>query len=96
MTSVKLVNETTAMLTTAVNDCVKILSEAVASLSIHVYCYKEGGRKEMVPDHYLYQVLHIPGLGFDGLIGYSPIAMAKNAIGMTLGLSTKPEQEKRV
>lgn len=29
-------------------------------------------------------VLHIPGLGFDGLIGYSPIAMAKNAIGMTL------------
>lgn len=30
------------------------------------------------------QVLHIPGLGFDGLLGYSPIAMAKNAIGMGL------------
>ena len=29
-------------------------------------------------------VLHIPGLGFDGLVGYSPIAMAKNAIGMGL------------
>ncbi|MFS6384121.1 phage portal protein, partial [Streptococcus agalactiae] len=29
-------------------------------------------------------ILHVPGLGFDGLIGYSPIAMAKNAIGMTL------------
>ncbi|HEL1550146.1 TPA: phage portal protein [Streptococcus suis] len=29
-------------------------------------------------------VLHIPGLGFDGLVGYSPIALAKNAIGMTL------------
>ena len=29
-------------------------------------------------------VLHIPGLGFDGLVGYSPIAMAKNAIGMAL------------
>lgn len=29
-------------------------------------------------------VLHIPGLGFDGLVGYSPIAMAKNAVGMTL------------
>ena len=41
-------------------------------------------------------MLHIPGLGFDGLIGYSPIAMTKNAIGMTLGLSIKPEQEKRV
>lgn len=34
-----------------------------------------------LPDH---EVLHIPGLGFDGLIGYSPIAMAKNAIGMSL------------
>lgn len=31
-----------------------------------------------------YEVLHIPGLGFDGLIGYSPIAMAKNAIGMAI------------
>ena len=29
-------------------------------------------------------VLHIPGLGFDGLVGYSPIAMAKNAIGIAL------------
>lgn len=27
-------------------------------------------------------VLHIPGLGFDGLLGYSPIAMARNAIGL--------------
>ena len=27
-------------------------------------------------------VLHIPGLGFDGLVGYSPIAMARNAVGM--------------
>lgn len=29
-------------------------------------------------------VLHIPGLGFDGLVGYSPIAMAKNAVGMAI------------
>ena len=29
-------------------------------------------------------MLHIPGLGFDGLVGYSPIAMAKNAIGMAI------------
>lgn len=32
----------------------------------------------------LTDVLHIPGLGFDGLVGYSPIAMAKNAIGMAI------------
>lgn len=30
------------------------------------------------------EILHIPGLGFDGLIGYSPIIMAKNAIGMAM------------
>ena len=29
-------------------------------------------------------VLHIPGLGFDGLIGYSPIAMLKNSIGTAI------------
>ena len=27
-------------------------------------------------------MLHIPGLGFDGLVGYSLIAMAENAVGM--------------
>ena len=31
-----------------------------------------------------FDVLHIPGLGFDGLIGYSPIAMAKSTIGMAM------------
>jgi HK97 family phage portal protein len=29
-------------------------------------------------------VLHIPGLGYDGLVGYSPIAIAKNAIGISI------------
>ena len=170
-TSGKSVNEMTAMQTTAVYACVRILSEAIASLPIHVYRYKDGG-KEMVCDHPLYtllhdepnpemisfvfretlmshlliwgnayaqiirngkgevlslypllpnkmsverdsngvlyyvysrytdenpnmkkmgdiilrqeDVLHIPGLGFDGLIGYSPIAMARNAVGMTM------------
>lgn len=170
-TSGKTVNESTAMQTTAVYACVRILSEAIASLPVHVYRYQNGG-KEMVCDHPLYillhdepnpemtsfvfretmmshlliwgnayaqiirngrgevlalyplmpdkmsverdkkgvlyyvysrytdenpnirqmgeitlrqeEVLHIPGLGFDGLIGYSPIAMARNAVGMTM------------
>lgn len=30
------------------------------------------------------EVLHVPGLGYNGLVGYSPIAMAKNAIGMAI------------
>lgn len=171
-TSGKPVNERTAMQTTAVYSCVRILAEAVASLPLHVYAYRDDGGKELVHDHPLYsllhdepnpemtsfvfretlmshlliwgnayaqiirdgagrvvglypllpnqmdvdrdakgnlvytysrqsdenpnfktmgditlrsdEVLHIPGLGFDGLVGYSPIAMAKNAVGMTL------------
>lgn len=30
------------------------------------------------------EVLHIPGLGFGGLVGYSPISVTKNAIGLGL------------
>ena len=56
-TSGKSVNEMTAMQTTAVYACVRILSEAIASLPIHVYRYKDGG-KEMVCDHPLYTLLH--------------------------------------
>lgn len=29
-------------------------------------------------------VLHIPGLGYDGIIGYSPIAMCRNSIGLAM------------
>jgi HK97 family phage portal protein len=171
-TAGKAVNERTAMQTTAVYACVRILAEAIAGLPLHVYRYRSDGGKERIPFHPLYyllhdepnpemtsfvfretlmshlllwgnayaqivrngrgqaiaiypllpskmevnraangelvykyyrdvdesginpkggyvtlrkdEVLHIPGLGFDGLIGYSPIAMAKNAIGMSL------------
>jgi HK97 family phage portal protein len=31
-----------------------------------------------------HRVLHIKGLGFDGLVGYSPVAMARQAIGLSL------------
>lgn len=30
------------------------------------------------------EVFHVPGMGFDGLVGYSPLAMAKQAIGTGL------------
>lgn len=29
-------------------------------------------------------ILHVPGLSFDGMLGYSPIALAKNAVGMPI------------
>jgi len=56
-TSGKNVNERTAMQTTAVYSCVRILAEAVASLPIHVYRYTETG-KERVYDHPPYYLLH--------------------------------------
>jgi HK97 family phage portal protein len=168
----KPVNEQTAMQMTAVYSCVRILSETLAGLPLHVYKYNDSGGKEKNLKHplykllhdepnpemtsfafretlmshlllwgnayaqiirnargevislyplmpnkmtvdrdssgrlfYLYQrgnedvpslgrenqvylspsdVLHIPGLGFDGLVGYSPIAMAKNAVGLAI------------
>ena len=170
-TSGKMVNERSAMQMTAVYSCVRILSEAVAGLPLHLYRYGADGSKEKAADNPLYfllhdepnpemtsfvfretlmthlllwgngyaqiirngkgevvalyplmpnrmtvdrddkgqlyyeyqtssddakttkggtvrlkptDVLHIPGLGFDGLVGYSPIAMAKNAIGMAI------------
>lgn len=30
------------------------------------------------------EVFHIPGLGFNGLVGFSPIAMARNALGLAM------------
>ena len=30
------------------------------------------------------EIMHIPGLGFDGIMGYSPIALEKNAIGLVI------------
>ena len=170
-TAGKAVNERSAMQMTAVYSCVRILSEAIAGLPLHLYIYTEDGNKVKAVEHPLYQilhdepnpemssfvfretlmthlllwgnayaqiirngkgevislyplmpnkmtvdrdqggklyysyqrsneeaiqskdsnvilkpsdVLHIPGLGFDGLVGYSPIAMAKNAIGMAI------------
>lgn len=34
------------------------------------------------------KVLHIPGLGFDGLVGYSVIAMARKSLGLAMALET--------
>lgn len=45
------------------------------------YAYmKEGITHYLGPD----DVLHVPGLGFDGIMGYSPVALAKNAIGLNI------------
>ena len=53
----KTVNERTAMQTTAVYACVRILAETIASLPLHTYKYTEDG-KEKAKDHQLYYLLH--------------------------------------
>ena len=52
------VNERTAMQMTAVYSCVRILSEAVASLPLQFYRYTDDGGKEKAVNHPLYFLLH--------------------------------------
>jgi phage portal protein BeeE len=54
----KRVDERTSMQMTAVYACVRILSEAVASLLLHLYKYNDGGGKEKAVDHPLYFIAH--------------------------------------
>ena len=53
----KRVNERSSMQMTAVYSCVRILSEAVASLPLHVYRYTETGTEKAV-DHTIYTLVH--------------------------------------
>ncbi|MDD4711470.1 MAG: phage portal protein, partial [Eubacteriales bacterium] len=45
---------------------------------VYVYTTTDGKRTSVHPVN----ILHIPGMGFDGIVGYSPVAMEKNAIGL--------------
>ena len=57
-TSGKAVTERSAMQMTAVYSCVRILSEAIAGLPIHLYRSDDDGSKEKATDHPLYFILH--------------------------------------
>ena len=54
----KRVDERTAMQTTAVYACVRVLAEAVAGLPLHLYRRRDDGGKEKALDHPLYHLLH--------------------------------------
>ena len=57
-TSGKCVTERSAMQMTAVYSCVRILSEAIAGLPLHLYRYTDTGGKIKAADHTLYKLLH--------------------------------------
>ena len=54
----KSVNERSAMQMTAVYACVRILSESIAGLPVHLYQYKDDGSKAKAIDQPLYTLLH--------------------------------------
>ena len=54
----KLVNERSAMQMSAVYACVRVLSEAIASMPLHFYRYNDTGGTEKATDHPLYRLLH--------------------------------------
>lgn len=56
----KAVNERSAMQMTAVYACVRILSESIAGLPVHIYKYKytDSGSKEKAIKHPLYRLIH--------------------------------------
>lgn len=47
---------------------------------VYIYITSEGKQRVFFKD----EILHIPGFGFDGLVGYSRIALARNAIGASM------------
>jgi phage portal protein BeeE len=57
-TSGKHVNERSAMQMTAVYACVRILSESIASLPVHLYQNETEGSKVRAVKHPLYRILH--------------------------------------
>lgn len=52
----------------------------------HAYTDEKPGKKNQDIYFRYDEVFHVPGLGFNGLIGFSPIAMMKNALGTTLAV----------
>jgi HK97 family phage portal protein len=61
----------------------KITVERDKSTNELIYTYRcENGEIKLNR----WNILHIPGLGFDGIMGYSPIAIARQTIGMALAV----------
>lgn len=71
----KTVNERTALQTTAVYACVRILSETIASLPLHTYRYTDRG-KDKALDHPLYR--EKTGAGLSLANSFRQVSLAAN------------------
>jgi HK97 family phage portal protein len=72
-------------------DVVKVVRNARKQLGYEV---RQRGTSEVLATLRPEEVLHVPGLGFDGIVGYSPIRIARSAI--RAGLSQDLEAEKYI
>ena len=52
----------------------------------HAYTDEKPGEKDKDIYFRSDEIFHVPGLGFNGLVGFSPIAMMKNSLGTTLAV----------
>lgn len=46
---------------------------------VYLYSMPDGREVPFRPD----EIFHVPGFGFDGLVGYNPIALARESLGLT-------------
>ena len=68
-------------------DRVRPFRDKVTNRLKYEYTIRKADGTEEKPIYDMSEVLHVPGLGYDGIIGYSPVTMAREAIG--LGLATE-------
>lgn len=52
----------------------------------HAYTDEKPGEKDKDIYFRSDEIFHVPGLGFNGLVGFSPVAMMKNELGTTLAV----------
>lgn len=57
--------------------------ERVDGQKVYIYTPISGGKPIVFTQE---EILHIPGFGFDGMVGYSKIALARNAIGLAVSM----------
>ena len=88
----KRVTDRTALQHIAVYACVRVLSEAIAQLPLHVYQYTDHG-KERVPQHPLYFLLHDqpnPEMTFTILLLPSPFFIRFRKLVLSAPLAASP------
>ena len=78
----KLVNERSAMQMSAVYACVRVLSEAIASMPLHFYRYNDTGGTEKATDHPLYRLLHDEPNPEMSAYSYRETSMIHGAVGV--------------